>query len=135
MDRGSRCQQGATHVANQCADPLLAARSNFLQDGVTQSEQPWRLGMETLINFFALRPTFTFFGLKVVWYIYLANTLLQAYVGVSGVFRLLAQRGISWEAWSPNFFPLVLGIVAQLALVRLFLEIGAIILSTARTRT
>ncbi len=32
--------------------------------------------MEVLINFFALRPTFTFFGLKLVWYIYLLNMLV-----------------------------------------------------------
>ncbi len=90
--------------------------------------------MEALINFFVLRPTFTLFGLKVVWYIYLSNTLIQSYIGVSGIFRALAQRGISWETWLPNFFPLVLGTVAQLALVRLLLEIAAIILSTSRTR-
>jgi hypothetical protein len=92
------------------------------------------VGMETLINFFALRPTFTHFGLKIVWYIYLANTLLQTYIAVAGIFRLLAQRGISWEAWSPNFFPLILGILAQLALVRLLLEIAAIILSGWRSQ-
>jgi hypothetical protein len=33
--------------------------------------------MEALVNFFALRPTFTFLGLRVVWYIYLFNTLVQ----------------------------------------------------------
>jgi hypothetical protein len=91
--------------------------------------------METLINFFVLRPTFTFFGLKVVWYIYLSNTLLQAYIAVAGIFRLLAQRGISWEAWSPNFIPLLLGMIAQLALVRLLLEIAAIVLSTWRSQS
>jgi len=90
--------------------------------------------METLINFFALRPTFTFFGLKVVWYIYLANVVVQAYVGIYSILNLLAQRGISWETWSPNLIPLVLNIVAQLVLVRLLLEIAAIILSTSRSR-
>ena len=90
--------------------------------------------MEVLINFFALRPTFTFLGLKVVWYLYLLNTLMQAYIAVSAVFRALSQRGISWEAWSPNFIPLILGIVVQLALVRLLLEVAAIIISTSRTR-
>jgi hypothetical protein len=85
--------------------------------------------MEVVINFFALRPTFTFLGLKVVWYIYLLNTMVQTYIAVSTVFRALAQRGISWEAWSPNFIPLILGIVAQLALVRLLLEVAAIIIS------
>jgi hypothetical protein len=86
--------------------------------------------MEALINFFALRPTFTFLGLKVVWYIYLLNTLVQTYIAVTTVVRALAQRGISWEAWSPNFIPLILGIVVQLALVRLFLEVAAFIISS-----
>jgi hypothetical protein len=63
---------------------------------------------------------------------YLLNTLIQAYIAVFGIFQALAQRGISWEAWSPNFLPLILGIVVQLALVRLLLEVAAIILSTAR---
>ena len=87
--------------------------------------------MDALINFFALRPTFTFFGLKIVWYIYLANTLLQAYVAFAGISRLLAQRGIGWETWLPNSLPLILGIVAQLLIVRLLLEVAAIIISNA----
>src|SRR5438874_10442264 len=92
-----------------------------------------RFGMETLINFFVLRPTFTFFGLKIVWYIYLSNTIVQTYIAVSGISRALEQRGISWEVWLPNAFPLVLGLVAQLALVRLLLALAAIIISIART--
>ena len=89
--------------------------------------------MEVLINFFALRPTFTFLGLKAVWYIYLLNTCVQSYLAVSGISKVLAQRGISWEVWSPNFIPLVLGIVAQLALVRLLLEVAAIVISSSQT--
>lgn len=88
------------------------------------------LGMETLINFFALRPTFTFSGLKIVWYLYLLNTFVQTYVVVSGISRVLAQRGISMDAWLPNSIPLILGLVAQLALVRLLLEVAAIIISS-----
>jgi hypothetical protein len=91
--------------------------------------------MDTLVNFFALRPTFTFVGLRVVWYIYLLNVFVQSYVAVFGIFQALAQRGISWEAWSPNFIPLILGIVAQLAVVRLLLEVAAIILSDSRTNS
>lgn len=87
--------------------------------------------MDFLISFFALRPTFTHFGLKVVWYIYLLNVLVQTYVAVSGIFMLLAQRGISWEAWLPNSIPLILGLIAQLAVVRLLLEVAAIIISTS----
>jgi hypothetical protein len=88
--------------------------------------------MDALINFFALRPVFTHYGIKVLWYIYLFNAFIQAYIVVSGVIRILAQRGISWEAWSPNFIPLMLGIIVQLGLVRLFLEVAAIILSNLR---
>jgi hypothetical protein len=35
-------------------------------------------------------------------------------------------------AWSPNLFPLILGVLVQLGLVRLLLEVAAIILSNAR---
>jgi hypothetical protein len=89
--------------------------------------------MDALINFFTLRPTFTHLGLQIVWYIYLSNVVVQSYVAVFGIFQALAQRGISWEAWSPNFMPLLLGIVAQLAVVRLLLEVAAIILSSSRS--
>jgi hypothetical protein len=88
--------------------------------------------MNTLINFFALRPVFTHYGMRIVWYLYLSNAFVQAYVAVYGIIRVLAQRGISWEAWSPNFIPLILGIIVQLALVRLLLEVAAVILSDSR---
>jgi hypothetical protein len=91
--------------------------------------------MDTLVNFFALRPTFTFVGLRVVWYIYLLNVFVQSYVAVFGIFQALAQRGISWETWSPNLIPFVLGIVAQLAVVRLLLEVAAIIIANSRTNS
>lgn len=87
--------------------------------------------MNDLINFFALRPVFTHYGMKVVWYIYLLNAFVQSYIAILGIFRILTQRGISWEAWSPNFIPIMLGIIVQLALVRLFLEVAAIVLSSA----
>lgn len=87
--------------------------------------------MEALVNFFALRPTFTVMGLKVVWYLYLANVVVQTYVGVSGISRVLAQRGIGLEVWLPNSIPLILGIVAQLVIVRLLIEVAAIIISNA----
>ena len=86
--------------------------------------------MEPLINFFALRPTFTAYGIKIVWYLYLTNTVVQTYVSVSGISRLLAQKGISMEVWLPNSIPLLLGLIAQLVLVRLLLEVAAIIIST-----
>jgi hypothetical protein len=88
--------------------------------------------MNQLINFFALRPVFSHYGMKLVWYLYLLNALIRVYIAFNGIFRVLAQRGISWEAWSPNFLPIILEIVVQLCLVRLFLEVAAIILSDAR---
>jgi len=87
--------------------------------------------MKVLINFFTLRPTFTFVGLRVVWYVYLLNVVVQTYVSVSGISQILAQRGISMEVWLPSSLPLILGLVAQLMIVRLLLEVAAIIISTA----
>ena len=91
--------------------------------------------MDVLINFFALRPTFTVNGLKIVWYIYLMNVIVQTYVSVTGISQLLAQRGISMEIWLPNSIPLILGLVAQLVLVRLLLEVAAIIISSHTSRS
>ena len=91
--------------------------------------------MDTIISFFALRPTFTFMGLRTVWYIYLLNVLVQSYVAVFGIFQALAQRGISWEAWSPNFIPLILGTIAQLTMVRVLMEVAATVLFSSRTET
>ena len=61
--------------------------------------------METLFNFFALRPAFTFVGLRFVWYLYLTHVIIQLYVSLDTVAHILAQRGISWEAWAPNSIP------------------------------
>ena len=88
--------------------------------------------MDNVISFFALRPVFTHYGLKIVWIIFLVNAGLQLYIAFNTIFRVLAQRGISWEAWSPNFIPLILGVIVQVALVRLFLEVAGYILSNAR---
>ena len=89
--------------------------------------------MDALINFFTLRPTFTFFGLKIVWYLYLVNVVVQAYLYISGITQALAQRGISLEMWSPNFIPYLLGVIAQLAIVRLLLEVAALVIANSPT--
>ena len=91
--------------------------------------------MEFLVNFFTLRPTFTFVGIKIVWYLYLLNVCVQTYTSVSNISQLLAQKGISIEVWLPNSFPLVLGLVAQLVLVRLLLEVAAIVISNYAARS
>ena len=88
--------------------------------------------MDTLIDFFTLRPTFTFVGLKIVWYIYLLHTIVQLYISFAEVSRLLSQRNISLINWSPNSIPIILGIVAQVALVRLLIEVAATILLTQK---
>jgi hypothetical protein len=100
---------------------------------IRNASRQWELGMETLINFFTLRPTFTHLGLKVVWYVYLLNAVVQTYVSISSVSQALAQRGLHLELWSPNSIPLILGLVAQLLIARLLIEVAAIVISTAPT--
>src|SRR5262249_18047448 len=89
--------------------------------------------MDVLINFFALRPTFTFAGLQIVWYLYLLNTLIQSYFAIGTAFQALAQRGVSWTAAAPSLGFALLAVVVQLILVRLLLEVAAIIISNARS--
>jgi hypothetical protein len=89
--------------------------------------------METFINFFTLRPAFTVFGLKIVWYLYLLNVVVQSYTTISNASQILAQRGMHLELWSPNNIPLLLGLIAQLAVVRLLLEVAAIIIAGSHT--
>jgi len=94
------------------------------------------MAMNAVINFFALRPVFTFYGIKTVWYLYLLNMLIQLYLTLVTVSNLLAQRGISWEAWAPNALPLIVQIIAQLGLVRLLVEVAAyVLLSPKPSRT
>ncbi len=137
---------GVSPRATSALHALKCAHAHLVGGGKTRIYTPSELDnprlifettevqhMNELINFFALRPVFTHFGMKVLWYIYLLNAFVQAYIAVNGIFRILAQRGISWEAWSPNFIPLILGIIVQLALVRLFLEVAAIVLASHRS--
>ena len=51
--------------------------------------------MRVLGDFFALRPVFTFWGLRLIWYAYLTNTIIQAYIALEPVSQALAQRGVS----------------------------------------
>jgi hypothetical protein len=91
--------------------------------------------MDGIINFFALRPTFTLFGIKVVWYLYLLNAVVQVYVSISGVSQILAQRGLRLDLWSPSLLPAFLALAAQIAVVRLLLEVAAHIISSSQTST
>jgi hypothetical protein len=90
--------------------------------------------MDGLLSFFELRPFFTFFSLRIVWYIYLFHVLVQLYVSISEVSQVLAQRGISLWSWAPNSLPLFVAIIAQLLLVRVLLEVAAMVL-LAKSRT
>lgn len=89
--------------------------------------------MDALTNFFTLRPTFTFSGLKFVWYLYLLHIIVQAYVSLSNISHLLAQKGGSLAAFWPSLIPLFLGWIAQLVVVRLLIEVAAIIISRYQT--
>ena len=88
--------------------------------------------MNTLIDFLTLRPVFTFLGLKIVWYVYLLHLVFQLYISLTEVSHLLSQKNVSWLSWWPNAIPLVLGIVAQVALVRVLIEVAATILLSPR---
>ena len=89
--------------------------------------------MDGIINFFALRPTFTLFGIKVVWYLYLLNAVVQVYVSISGVSQILAQRGVRLDLWSPSLLPAFLALAAQIAVVRLLVEVAALIISSSQS--
>jgi hypothetical protein len=90
------------------------------------------LQVNVLVDFFTLRPVFTHNGLTFVWYAYLLNVIIQTYNALHAVIGVLAQRGVSWEAWWPNFIPLLLQNFVQLLLVRVLIEVAATILSNAR---
>ena len=84
--------------------------------------------MNALSNFFSLRPVFTYFGLRLAWYVYLLHMLLQLYSSLIEVSRLLAQRGVNWLTWSPNYLPILLGMIVEVVLVRLLFEVAATVL-------
>ena len=85
--------------------------------------------MDAIVNFFTLRPTFTILGLKIIWYIYVLNVIVQIYVSIVGISSVLAQRGMQLDVFSASFMPVFLGWFAQLLLVRLLLEVAAHIIS------
>ena len=91
--------------------------------------------MDVLTNFFTLRPVFTFWGIKIAWYIYLLHMLIEISAALAEVSRILTQNHLSWLAWSPNSIPLILGWVAQIIIVRLLLEMAATILLTRHSET
>jgi hypothetical protein len=84
--------------------------------------------VQKLLDFFSLRPIFTFGTLKFVWYLYLTHVVIQLYIALNTVSHVLSQRGITWEAWAPNSIPLAIDLIAQVGLVRILLEVAARVL-------
>jgi hypothetical protein len=115
------------------SNPIIRRR-RFDYATLTRGKHTRRLDMEVFISFFALRPTFTVLGLKVVWYVYLLNTVVQTYIAIRAIAQLMAQKGISMEIWVPNSAPLILGLVAQLLIVRLLIEVAAIVISNSNAK-
>ena len=80
--------------------------------------------MKVLIEFLSLRPIFTRSALMIIWYLYLAATML--YVAQYGA--LLFTTGQSYAPLSLYYYltllPPLLFALAHLALVRLFLEMA-----------
>ena len=113
---------------------LWSPRTLVGADGTEQSSLRLHRGrpMSALIDFLTLRPMFTFFGLRIAWYIYLFHMFTQLYFSLAEVTKLLSQRGIGLLTWLPSSFPLFLGVAAQIAIVRVLLEVAATILLAPR---
>jgi hypothetical protein len=76
--------------------------------------------MNILIKFFSLRPIWTRRGFEVVWYAYLAATLLHLGHG----FSFLFDRSAASIVLGFSFFYSTLFVLVNLALVRIFLELA-----------
>jgi hypothetical protein len=85
--------------------------------------------MKTLTDFLSLRPIWTRRGFEVIWYAYLVATLLR----VGFQFNFLFSKNVT--VTSEYAFALIytnLFALAQLALVRIFLELALEFLITTR---
>jgi hypothetical protein len=87
--------------------------------------------VDTVISFFSLRPTFTLFGLKVIWYAYLLLAIVETYGIAIGTYDAYGSL-LSGSHWL-YFLPAVLGILVRLALVRLLLEVAIAVLFKPRS--
>lgn len=81
--------------------------------------------MKILIEFLSLRPVFTWSALHGIWYLYLIATVLQ--LGQYAIL-LFSTGQVYSEGLSPHYYisllPPFLFALAQLALVRIFLEMA-----------
>ena len=85
--------------------------------------------MKTLTDFLSLRPVWTRRGLEVVWYAYLLATLLH--LGWLFNFPFLTNVTVS-TGYGFSLIYAALFALAQLALVRIFLELAQKFLITTR---
>lgn len=85
--------------------------------------------MQTIKDFFAFRPAFTRFGLKVLWFAFLIEFLFR--YGFL-VFGTIASGGNSPGVWY-SVLLIVAPAILNLILIRLVLEVAAHLLLTNRT--
>jgi hypothetical protein len=83
--------------------------------------QPPERNMKMLIEFLSLRPLWTRRGLELVWYVYLAATLLQLAVFVGFSYSAINAANGGYHL---SLVYSILFMVAHLALVRIFLELA-----------
>jgi hypothetical protein len=76
--------------------------------------------MDGLINFFAVRPVFTLFGLRVVWGAYLIDQALP-------IITVLSNANLT-TANLPAFLAIILHTCLNVALFRLLIEVAAAVL-------
>jgi hypothetical protein len=77
--------------------------------------------MNTLIDFFVMRPVFTLLGLRLLWFAFLVHQ-------VATTATVLASREyFDWEGWY-SLFTLLLYLVTNLVLIRLVIEVAAAVL-------
>jgi hypothetical protein len=81
--------------------------------------------LKFLIDFFALRPVITLYGLKIVWFIFLLNLAIQIFSLAVGTYAAYGRLNIG--QWL-EFIPLLFSPLVQIALVRVLLEVAATIL-------
>ena len=91
--------------------------------------------MQILIEFLSLRPVFTRSALQVIWYVYLAATVLQ--LGQYSIFLFTTGQVYS-AGLSPHYYisllPPILFALTHLALVRIFLEMALQFIETRSLR-
>ena len=62
--------------------------------------------MDAIVNFFTLRPTFTILGLKLAWYLYLFNVVVQVYISIVGHFFTSWHKEVcSWTSSQRASYP------------------------------